>query len=581
MVDRIYIISCDDEVAINKCFTTQSISPVVVTYQYVPVNELTNGALKHLGLISDMTEDNFDWKYYSQKYCGCNRNSAWSHWNSNKLNNPINNRTITSKSQITDTIIYLHILRDTFTHNYKKILIVNINTCTELKLSPDFHEMLKKTPVTSVGIFLHKNISFGYCIDMTVVQHLFVELSYFIRPIDEILLNYNPMTFNVGVDLHEKVVLHLNNTLNIIDYRSIIDARDKFLLIVYDEFIKKYDLSGSQINQINHITHTYPYSHIKYDCNKHLCLDYETYLYLCLNLHNFDYFQKINVKMLSEKITDCKTIFFDHDFYLKIYPCYKELFSNAKESYTHYISHGIKEKLMPNDTIFKLIKCCQDYNLKLMLSEIRLPEKNMNCPDDPIIYILTRTCNREKLFGQCVESIISQKYHNLRHIVSYDNQQTLDYVNKYSHIHSIINLTQHKGKLHPNQYIDCFYEYLRGKEDGWVIVIDDDDKFMTDNALRYLKPLLSDTKTMIIWMLYRPDKFIYPTNKHAPVVGEIGSCCYIYHTSVIQKGYWLPNGIGDFTFFKHTFGKVKTHKYVDLPLTGVNYVEDISGWTAS
>jgi hypothetical protein len=179
-----------------------------------------------------------------------------------------------------------------------------------------------------------------------------------------------------------------------------------------------------------------------------------------------------------------------------------------------------------------------------------------------------------------VDSIVSQKYHNLRHIVSYDNLDTYQYVKEYPHIYKTVDLTAKKSKLHPNQYVDCLYDYLPKSEPGWVLVIDDDDKFMTDHALHYLKQYLTDPKRLIIWMLYRSDKFIYPNNKDLPVVGEIGSCCYLYHTSAIQRGYWGPSGIGDFIFFRRIFGRLKERIYVDLPLTGVNYQQHVSGWQA-
>jgi hypothetical protein len=169
---------------------------------------------------------------------------------------------------------------------------------------------------------------------------------------------------------------------------------------------------------------------------------------------------------------------------------------------------------------------------------------------------------------------------NIRHIVSYDNAATHEYVKTYHHIYDTVDLISKKSKIHPNEYFDYLYDHIPKNEPGWVLVLDDDDRFMTPKALQYLSGHLNDTKSLIIWMLYRVDKFIYPANKDAPIVGEIGSCCYMYHSTMIQKNSWGPGALGDFPCFKRLFSRLKNHVYIDLPLTGVNYDDQVSGWTA-
>ena len=136
------------------------------------------------------------------------------------------------------------------------------------------------------------------------------------------------------------------------------------------------------------------------------------------------------------------------------------------------------------------------------------------------------------------DSVLSQNYPQLRHIVSYDTDQTYQYVKDYPHISQLIDLRQKRGQTHPNLYIDFFYDQIKGQPTGWVLVLDDDDRFMTPHALHYLTQFMKSPDQLIIWMLYRSDKFIYPKDKNQPVVGEIGTCCYLYHTSMIQKNNW-------------------------------------------
>jgi hypothetical protein len=282
---------------------------------------------------------------------------------------------------------------------------------------------------------------------------------------------------------------------------------------------------------------------------------------------------------------DLDSIYFDHQFYLSLYPCYKGHLKIVYDTYQHYIAHGIREKLIPNPALFRLIQTSQEFLLQYQLAI--LPEPPLHqAPSGgqnplPFIYVLTRTCRREQLFRQCVDSLLSQHYLNLRHIVSYDHPETLRYVSQYQHLNKVVNLMPQKARhMHPNQYIDCLYDYVLASDPGWVMVLDDDDKFMTDRALTYLQQFLVDPTSIVIWQLYRSDKTIYPADKKNPVVGEIGSCCYLYHSSMIRKGFWRPGGIGDFPFFHQLFEKAQNHLYVDYPLTGVNYTDQVSGWTA-
>lgn len=311
-------------------------------------------------------------------------------------------------------------------------------------------------------------------------------------------------------------------------------------------------------------------------------MDFNHYLLLCWSILNHSYAISscFLIKPVSTNICNLNAIYFDHHFYLELYPCYQEHLKTSYEAYSHFTTHGIKEKLLPNRAIFTLIQASQSLLLQRRLAT--LPQSISSEPNQPpLIYILTRTYRREQLFKSCVDSLLSQHYPHLRHLVSYDDVETFQYLRQYSHIHKIIDLTSQKLlKMHPNQYIDCLYDVILSDNPGWVMVLDDDDCFTTNRALNYLQQFLIDPKSIVIWQLYRSDKMIYPIDKENPMVGEIGSCCYLYHSSMIQKGFWKPGGIGDFSFFQHLFQKTKTHTYVDYPLTGVNYVNQISGWTA-
>jgi hypothetical protein len=597
-MDQIYLISKSTDVKLTKTFveTYESRLTLVYVNEYVIDNDVTKGIIHHFDTLSSLTLENFDWSYYVAKYSDIDRHltksDVWKYWNDigeMQCHNPINQCSITHYDDIPILLCLLQILIDAHKKQYDKILIINATDKNESNLSGDLLEQLIHIIAENdVCLFTYNKVNYAYTIDKNIYLPLLVELSYMVYNFDDILASH--ITHN---NLHYQIFEHttvpdqkmetyaLNTVLDVNeDSSEIIHLRKKFLKKKYGDFLRKYNVDTSDKAKIDHIMKQYPYDVIKTKWNQFLQLNEENYFFLCLNINKFTYFTKLKIKEPSLITSDINIVYFDRDFYLKTYPCYRTVFKNYGDAFAHFANHGIREKLMPNNAIFTLTQYCQEYLSKQLLNQIRHTSSD-NYQDDPIIYVLTRTCNREQLFTKCVESIMDQKYVNLRHIVSYDNAETLTYVKKFNHIYDLVDLTTKKSKIHPNEYIDYLYDHVPIKEPGWVLVLDDDDKFMTPYGLHHLKQYLTNIKSLVIWMLYRPDKFIYPTNKSSPIVGEIGSCCYLYHSTSIQKGCWGPSGIGDYPCFRRLFSRLKDHIYIDIPLTGVNYENQVSGWTAS
>jgi len=544
---------------------------VITLCDFAIENALTKEILSHLDKIEALTEQSFDNEYYQEKY---HVDNCWQHWyqiGKARHYNPIDRRTITNVDQTLIILAVLQSLMDAITHKYKRILIL-IDPC---------HVDLSRCHAHKLAVFQCNQQQVGYLLPGRVFRELLTELSYFINTLPEVvdacIISNKWESHYYEVAQHTVECFSLSDTIDIDeDCTKILKARDSYLAPIFRKAMKGID-NDEQVQFVKHITKQYPYSKIRSLWNRYFNLNPNNYVQLCLLLPKFTYFTLLKIKAASDTGLD-DTVYFDRAFYLQLYPCYKDIFKQPEETYQHFIRHGIGERLLPNLALFKLTVCSQEYQTQQSLAKV--PKILKDIPTDPLIYILTRTCNREKLFGQCVNSVLSQKYPKMRHIVSYDNKETASYVAHYQHIYKVVDLIAQKSKLHPNQYIDCLYDYIPKNEPGWVLVIDDDDKFMTDVAIHYLKSYLTDPKKLIIWMLHRPDKYIYPRNKDLPVVGEIGTCCYLYHSSVIQKGHWGLTGIGDFTFFRWIFGRLKERIYIDIPFTGVNYQEQVSGWCA-
>jgi hypothetical protein len=298
-----------------------------------------------------------------------------------------------------------------------------------------------------------------------------------------------------------------------------------------------------------------------------------------------------------------KKLDYDTHFYLEMYPVYKKLLQTSQEQLSHYQTRGLIEKLIPNQTIFNLI--AETQHIKLNLELAQLPSSLALMPIlTQEVYILTRTHQRQQLFMECLKSVQGQIGFNPIHIISVDDLETKKYVNLTTALNTsmnintkIVDLIKQTSHLHPNQYIDKLYEALTtppitNSSNSWVLVLDDDDRLTTPWAFHTLREHLNNPKVnLITWKFWRPDKFIYPLDPKSPKLGEIASCAYMYRTDVLFnpegqlrcQGIWGASGIGDYTFYEWLCQNTMTESrvYVDLPLTGVNYTNQVSGWSAN
>lgn len=550
LIEHIYLLTKKSEVILDHMFAEFSGDKIttIMINDFAVENSLTNLVLQHIGTKQGM---------------------------------------ISELEQVLLIQAMIQAIQDAVTHQYNHILILNMINYTGAPY-PLAVEHLQ--PSRKFCIYLHQHQHIGYILPSSVFLEIITELSYFIyqaSTVIEACIKHNKW----DADFCDIIKLPENTTTYVLlqtveineDCSDLLQMRENYITQKSQTFVK--DIANDK-QLLEHIIKNYPYSKVKVAWNHHFNLNLDGYLRLCNLIAKFTYFDQLKIidGHSTGVVCEYNTVYFDSEFYLQIYPWYRTIFKKSENPYLHFVRHGIGEKLLPNQALFTLTTCCQEYLSERLLAPISSTTVNTSTTNDnstdPLIYILTRTCNRETLFNQCVESILSQKYHNLRHIVSYDNPPTSQYIKGYSHPYKVVDLIAQKSKLHPNQYIDCLYDYIPKNEPGWVLVIDDDDKFMTPYALHYLKSYLTDPKKLVIWMLHRPDKFIYPANKDLPVVGEIGTCCYLYHSSMIQKGHWGISGIGDFTFFRWAFGRLKERIYIDIPFTCVNYQKQVSGWCA-
>jgi hypothetical protein len=230
----------------------------------------------------------------------------------------------------------------------------------------------------------------------------------------------------------------------------------------------------------------------------------------------------------------------DYSFYKNLY--FDLINLTDKQLHSHYIKYGAWEgricsKEMMQQKIKKNKLISDNRNSLINNYTSKTPHKKIN--------ILIRTSNRPKCFSHNINSIIKQNYNNLKLLISYDNEYTKEYILKEllnkNLDYEIIKVDHHNNKYHYNDYCN---HLLNKVDDGYVIFLDDDDKLIHDNALKYINDYLEED-IFLVWDYLRADKIIGP-KKGEIKKGNITSCGFCYNSK--YKSFWPAEINADFTF---------------------------------
>lgn len=144
----------------------------------------------------------------------------------------------------------------------------------------------------------------------------------------------------------------------------------------------------------------------------------------------------------------------------------------------------------------------------------------------PLINILIRTSQRPILFQRCLQSIMQQTYKNIRVIVSYDFD--CDYIPDWC---DKIRVQKGDSGYYWNLYLNELKERVN---EGWFIIIDDDDFIYSKSAIADIVKHLTNPEVGIICQFLRGQMrkpgLVQMRNKTIKR-GLIGMPCIILHHS--------------------------------------------------
>ena len=198
----------------------------------------------------------------------------------------------------------------------------------------------------------------------------------------------------------------------------------------------------------------------------------------------------------------------------------------------------------------------------------------------PMIFILIRCCYRPNYFKQCIESIMNQSYKNINLIISYDDENCLEYLNEYKN--KLENKLQNLQLIKVEKDIskDCFYNLycneLLNKVpvniNNWIMFLDDDDKFQNNTALENIISNINSNNDFIFWkFIYNDGRIIGPNNYNELECGIVANSTYLFNSIYKHySNYELTQG-GDFEFikkFKQNRSLNLNFKYLQESFTG-------------
>lgn len=204
---------------------------------------------------------------------------------------------------------------------------------------------------------------------------------------------------------------------------------------------------------------------------------------------------------------------------------------------------------------------------------------NYHC-DFPIINVITRTSNRPNDFKKNREWLLNQTYKNVRHIVSCDDPGSLGYIKEHGcdvlvEIDRDVLIARGRSpdpntgsySLH-NLYMNECHKHVK---DGWILYIDDDDRFYTHDALQQIVDTIRsvDVDTIIYWQIYIRSYATIPIiidDFHPPRMRQISSQCFAFHHKYKDVAKWDDWKCGDFRFVNQLHSIIKKHIFIKKPL---------------
>lgn len=212
----------------------------------------------------------------------------------------------------------------------------------------------------------------------------------------------------------------------------------------------------------------------------------------------------------------------------------------------------------------------------------------------PLINIITRTSNRPNGFRKNIESIRSQTYENINHIICTDDEDSISYIEELG-VKNYHKLEKRKsvkfkmsmgGKKFPHAPYNLYFNEMHKLiSDGWIIYLDDDDVFYSEESVSKVVEVINDVDddTMIFFKMMYSNGQELPEIVNAsnpPKLYEIGGSCFTFHSKYLNLATWDTWKCSDFRVINKLYNSIPKYfwfpeKIVYVPSIGLGQKKDI------
>lgn len=186
----------------------------------------------------------------------------------------------------------------------------------------------------------------------------------------------------------------------------------------------------------------------------------------------------------------------------------------------------------------------------------------------PKINIITRTGTRKNCFSILKKSLETQTYKNYIHYKTNDNPENT-FLKDEKNVINVTNLKETRSRKCYCPYNKYLNTVINKLTDGWVIIVDDDAKFVDNRFLEKLAKICKTKKTNEIFLYpiyFREKKLIYPINNSLKI-GTFDMASICIHSSLLKQFHFTGNCGADFELIYHFLRKGYTIRIeTNLPI---------------
>ena len=201
------------------------------------------------------------------------------------------------------------------------------------------------------------------------------------------------------------------------------------------------------------------------------------------------------------------------------------------------------------------------------------------------INILTRTGNRKQCFNNLMLTLNKQSNKNFKHIKSNDNKKCT-FLNNYNHVIDVNKIDKSKNIKYHCPYNLYLNQLIDSVKTGWIIIIDDDCKFIDNKFLENLsyklffqnkneilvynifigsnKHLIPGYKNMTLEQLKKIKIATDDMKEHEKWQITFDMACMVFHSS--NKTRFKEFCAGDIRFFETAINKGYIPKFLNIPI---------------